>query len=175
MSTHILLKCAQVENLRINNIKVNMSDVLSESLVDCHTLQDVACSDHCAIAVSFNLDQLPMTHTIERQKNKHINFKFEDVGLKRQFYERLDNMLDAAPGGLLRVNRGTDANGFTDLLTIVLNAILTSGKQIFGMRKPSKFNVPEWNQRAKELNARYREAVSHWNTAGPPDVVHLQS
>ena len=43
-----------------------------------------------------------MTHIIERPKNKHINWKFEDVGLKRKFYERLDNMLDAAPGGLLR-------------------------------------------------------------------------
>ena len=75
-----------------------MSDVLSESTVDFHTLQDVA--------VSFNFDQLPMTHTIERPKNKHINWKFEDVGLKRQFCERLDNMLDAASGGLLRVNMG---------------------------------------------------------------------
>ena len=51
-------------------------------------------------------------------------------------------MLDAAPGGLLRVNRGKDANGLTDLLTFMSDAILKSGKQIFGMRKPSKFNVP---------------------------------
>ena len=36
------------------------------------------------------------------------------------------------------------------------------------MRKPSKFNVPGWNERAKELNARYREAVSHWNITGRP-------
>ena len=28
---------------------IAMSDVLSESTADCHTLQDVACSDHCAI------------------------------------------------------------------------------------------------------------------------------
>ena len=74
-----------------------MSDVLSESTVDCHTLHYVACSDHCAIAVAFNFDQLPMTYTIGRPKIKHINWKFEDVGLKRQFYERLDNVLDAAP------------------------------------------------------------------------------
>ena len=46
------------------------------------------------------------------------------------------------------------------------NAILKSGKQIFG--KPSKFNVPGWNERANELNARYREAVSHWHIAGSP-------
>ena len=34
------------------------------------------------------------------------------------------------------------------------------------MWKPLKFNVLEWNERAKELNARYSEAVSHWNIAG---------
>ena len=48
------------------------------------------------------------------------------------------------------------------------NAILKSGKEIFGMQKPSKFNVSGWNERAKELNARYREAVSDWNIAGRP-------
>ena len=113
-----------------------MSDVLSESTVDCHTLQDVACSDHCAIAVAFNFDQLQMAHTIERPKNKHINWKFEDVGLKRQFSERLDNMLDATPGGLLWVNRGSDVNRFTDLLTFVSNAILKSANKYLGCRNP---------------------------------------
>ena len=37
---------------------IAMSDVLSKSNVDCHTLQDVACSDHCAITVTLNFDQL---------------------------------------------------------------------------------------------------------------------
>ena len=60
-------------------------------------------------------------------------------------------MPDAAPGGLLLVNRGTDTNRLNDLLTFMSNAILKSGKQIFGMGKPSKFNVPGWNERAKEL------------------------
>ena len=77
-------------------------------------------------------------------------------------------MLVVAPGGLLRVNRGTNAIGLTDLLTFMSNAILKSRKQIFVMRKPSKFNVPGWNERAKELNARYREAMSHWNIGGRP-------
>ena len=77
-------------------------------------------------------------------------------------------MLAAAPGGLLRVNRGSDVNRLTDLLTFISNVILKSGKQIFWMRKPSKFNVPGWNERAQELNARYREAVSHWYIAGRP-------
>ena len=36
------------------------------------------------------------------------------------------------------------------------------------MRRPSKFNAPGWNERAKELDARYREAVSHWNIVGHP-------
>ena len=77
-------------------------------------------------------------------------------------------MLAAAPGGLLLVNRGTDASKLTDLLTFMSNTILKSGKQIFIMRKPSKFDVPGLNERAKELNARYREAVRHWNIAGRP-------
>ena len=48
------------------------------------------------------------------------------------------------------------------------NAILKRGEQIFGMRKPSKFNDPVKNKRAKELTVQYREAVSHWNIAGLP-------
>ena len=76
-------------------------------------------------------------------------------------------MLGAAPSGLLRVNRGADANRLDDLLAFMSNAILKSGKNLFGMQKPSKFNVPGWDERAKELTARYREAVSHWNIAGP--------
>ena len=51
-------------------------------------------------------------------------------------------MLNAAPGGMLRVNRDMDANRLNDLLTFMSNAIFKSGKQIFGMRKPLKFNVP---------------------------------
>ena len=42
----------------------------------------------------------------------------------------------------MRVNRGSDVNRLTDFLTYISNAILKSGKQIFGMQKPSKFNVP---------------------------------
>ena len=34
---------------------IAMSDVLCESTVDCHTLQDVACSDHWAITFILNL------------------------------------------------------------------------------------------------------------------------
>ena len=118
-----------------------MSDVLAESTVDCGTLEVVACSDHCAITVTFIFDQLPMTHCTEGQKTKHIHLKFSDVKLKCRFYQRLDSMLDAAPGGLLPVNRGKDANRLNDLLTFMLNAILKSSKTIFGMRKRSKFNV----------------------------------
>ena len=136
------------------------SDVLSESTVECQTLQDVACSDHCAITVTLNFDQLPMTPSIEGQKAKHINWKFEDAGLKCRFYQWLDSMLDGAPSGLLWVNRGADFNRLDDLLTFMSNAILKSGKAIFGIRKPSKFNIPGWNEREKELNAIYRETVS---------------
>ena len=62
-----------------------------------------------------------MTHSIEGQKAKDINWKFED-GFKRQFYQRLDSMLGAAPAGLLRVNRGADSNRHNDLLTFMSNA-----------------------------------------------------
>ena len=76
--------------------QIVMSDVLSESTLDCRTAP-FACSDHCAITVTFNFDQLQMIHSIERQKGKHINWKFEDVGLKFRFYQRLNSVLDAAP------------------------------------------------------------------------------
>ena len=52
---------------------ISMSDVLSESIADCRTLQDVACSDHCAILVILNFEQL-MSHNIERQRVRHINW-----------------------------------------------------------------------------------------------------
>ena len=77
---------------------IAMSNVLSECTVDCDTLQDVVCLDHCDITVALNFDQLQMTHTIERHKNKHINFTFEDDGLKHQFNQKLDSMLDANMG-----------------------------------------------------------------------------
>ena len=74
-----------------------------------------------------------MTHSQEGQKDEHINWKIEDAGLKRQFYERLDSVLHVAPAGLLRVNRGTVVN-IDALLTFMSNAILKSGKDIFGMQ-----------------------------------------
>ena len=40
--------------------QIAMSDVLSESAIDCNTLLDVACSDHGAITVTLNFDKLPM-------------------------------------------------------------------------------------------------------------------
>ena len=43
---------------------IAVSDFQFESTVDCRTVQDVACSDHCAITVTLNFDQLPITHTI---------------------------------------------------------------------------------------------------------------
>ena len=46
-------------------------------------------------------------------------------------------MLGAAPSGLLRVNRGEDANRLDDMLTFMSNAILKSGEDIFGIQKPS--------------------------------------
>ena len=51
---------------------IAMFDVPCESTVDCHTLQDVACPDHCAIAVTLNFDLLLMTHS-KGQRGKHMN------------------------------------------------------------------------------------------------------
>ena len=62
----------------------------------------------------------------------------------------------------------TDANMLNDFLTFISNSIPMSGKEIFGIWIPSKFNVPGWNRQSKELNARYREVVSHLNIAGRP-------
>ena len=77
-------------------------------------------------------------------------------------------MLDTAPAGQLRINRGADANSFNDLLVFKSNAIIKRGKEIFVLWKHSKYNVPGWNERAKELNAQYREAVIDWDIAGRP-------
>ena len=74
-------------------------------------------------------------------------------------------MLEAAPAGLLRVNRGPDTTRLNNLLTFMTNAILKSGNRLW---KPTKFNIPGWNERAKELDARCREVVSHWNIARLP-------
>ena len=76
-------------------------------------------------------------------------------------------MLDAAPSGLLWVNRDEEANRLDDLLTFMSNAILRVARIYLGT-ETFKFNVPGRNEQAKQLNARYREAVSHWNIAGRP-------
>ena len=62
----------------------------------------------------------------------------------------------------------TDAQRLNDLLTFISNGITHSGKETFGIWKPSKLNVSWWNEWTKELNAGYREPVSHWNIAGRP-------
>ena len=82
-------------------------------------------------------------------------------------------MLDAATVGLVRVNRGVDENRPDDLLTFMSNAILKSSKGIFEMRKPSKFYVPGWNERAKGVECsmqggseplEYCWAAQKWST-----------
>ena len=113
---------------------IAISNVLSESTVDCHTLQDVAYSNHCAITVTLNFNQLPMTHNIKGRKAKHINWKFEDAGLKYQFYQRLDSRQGAAPSGLLWVNRDADANRLDDLLAFMSNSYLRAARIYLGCR-----------------------------------------
>ena len=69
---------------------------------------------------------LPTANDSQHRGAKSLahKFKFEDAGFKCQFSQRLDSMLDAAPAGLLQVNRGADANRLNDLLTFMSNAIL---------------------------------------------------
>ena len=76
-----------------------------------------------------------IVYTFLSQPHKHLRHEI----MKRNNSGKqpmVDCPLDAAPGGLLRVNRGTDANGLTDLLTFMSNAILKSSNQIFGILKP---------------------------------------
>ena len=107
--------------------------------------------------ITENLTNLVFRIFVHKKMNEERTKKFEDVGLKHQFYQRLNCILDATPEWLLLVNNGTDAKRLTDLFTFMSNAMLKSGKQILGMDKPSKFNVPGWNERAKESNARYMQ------------------
>ena len=50
---------------------ISMSHVLSVSIVDGRTLQDDACSIRCAITVTLNFDQLPISLNTERQKDAY--------------------------------------------------------------------------------------------------------
>ena len=63
-----------------------------------------------------------LSHCIKTTSSKIVGSKRHDH-LKCQFYQRLDSVLDAARSGLLRVNRGADANRLDDLLTSMSNAI----------------------------------------------------
>ena len=105
---------------------------------------------------------------IKVHQQHNITFSCFGLGnpLKCRFYQRFYSMLGTANLGVQQINRGADARTLDDLLTFMSNAILKSGKDIFGMQKPLKFNVPRWNERAKEFNVLYRQAVSHWNIAG---------
>ena len=63
-----------------------MFDVLSESIVSCRNLWDVACSGHCAIPVTLNFDQrMPMTHSTEGQNAKRINWNLKMLDLNDSF------------------------------------------------------------------------------------------
>ena len=104
-----------------------------------------------------------MTHGIEGQKKKRINMKLEDEGLNvgsirgwkyAKHLCRMQYLTIYCPRG--------QGNGN------VIRFSYESGKEMFGIWKPGQFNVPGWNERAKELNARYREAVSNWNISRRP-------
>lgn len=44
--------------------------------------------------------------------------------------------------------------------------ILIAGRRVFGTMKPDLYSVPDWNERAEEINNAVRNAVLYWNIAG---------
>ena len=66
------------------------------------------------------------------------------------------------------MNEGNDSVRLKDLYGCMRQCILIAGRRVFGTRKPSKYNVPGWNERARELNYAVRDAVFNWNIAGRP-------
>ena len=83
-------------------------------------------------------------------------------------------MPGAAPRRLLRVNRGTDANSLTDLLTFMPNAIPKTSKQILGCEnlQNSMCQGGMSEQWSWMLDTRRQWATGILR--GAPEVVHLQ-
>ena len=49
----------------------------------------------------------------------------------------------------------------------------TSGIRAYGRKNSNEFNVPGWNDRAKELHQLVRQATFFWEAAGRPRGGHL--
>lgn len=62
----------------------------------------------------------------------------------------------------------------SDLFALKTNFVLRSGKEIFGVRNPTRLNVRGWNEGARMLQCeRYREEVWHWNIAPRKGRIHI--
>jgi hypothetical protein len=147
---------------------IALSSLLLDATISCYTLPDVACTDHCVIGVTLNVERMQTRMQDDSREVKAINWKFENKVNLERFYVELDTLLTNIPDRLLRMNEGGDNRGLNDLYGCMRQCILIAGRRVFGTRKPSKYNVPGWNDRAKELNYAVRDAVFQWNVSGRP-------
>lgn len=151
---------------------IAMSAALSDTVFTCYTLPDVACSDHCVVGAELNLEKIqPLEPAALRVKQ--IDWNFANDQRTEQFYRILDNELSLLPSRLFRLNHGSDIAALDMLYDCLCQCILRCGKQAFGVKKNKNFNVPGWNDRARDLNRAVRQAVFDWNVAGRPRGGHL--
>lgn len=147
---------------------VALSTLLLDATVSCYTLPDVACTDHCVIGVTLNVEKMQTPLQVVSREVRAIDWNFKNKVTTDRFYVELDTLLSHIPDRLLGMNERSDSERLNDLYGCMRQCILIAGRRVFGMRKPSKFNVPGWNERAKELNYAVRDAVFQWNVAGKP-------
>ena len=113
--------------LNENNIMFRDTDILPDNnYTDVNN--GIAKHVHCLIILQRQMfgPSLLLTATPsgpQRDKKQALELQFEDVRITRRFYQRMDSILDATPGELLRLNRGTDANRLTDLSNIYVKCI----------------------------------------------------
>ena len=146
---------------------IAMSSLLFEATISCHVLPEVACTDHRVIAATLNVERMRNPRQSSSREIKTIDWNFDNKTLMDRYYTELDALLANIPDRLLRSN-DVDSGSLNDLYSCMKQCILIAGRRVFGTRKPNKYNIPGWNERAKELNYAVRDAVFQWNIAGRP-------
>lgn len=146
---------------------IALSSALAGTVNDCYTEPDVGCSDHCVIAIIFNIHKIQPMAMVQDRSNTEINWNFTNRELKTRFNSELDILLTNVPQRFLTANNANDIDltGFHEFLC---QNIIHTGRRVFGMKKNNRFNVPGWNDRAKYLNNEVRQAVFNWNIANRP-------
>ena len=147
---------------------IAMSGPMDRCITSCYTLPDVGCTDHCVIGVKLDLQLLPAVHVVEDRPVRQVNWDFDNRPSVENFYRMLDNELDRLPPRMLRVGEASAARDVDVLHRSISECILKAGRNVFGYKATSQFNVPGWNDRAKQLNADVRSLVLQWNIEGRP-------